>query len=104
MRDGDWKLVRPSIRESMRLTEADLAMDRELKYEQAKHSEITRTPEPDREIPPPPPPQLYNLAHDPLETRDLAAQDPGRTTRMLRALETWFEEVEAERRSIEDVW
>jgi arylsulfatase A len=104
LRDGDWKLVRASIRESMRLTEADLAMDRELKYEPEKHSEIARTPEPEREIPPPPPPQLYNLAHDPLETRDLAAAEPDRTARMLRQLETWFAEVEAERRSIEDVW
>ncbi|MGC9360640.1 MAG: sulfatase-like hydrolase/transferase [Anaerolineae bacterium] len=104
MRDGDWKLVRPRLAASMWLTEADLAMDCELKYEPDKHDEIARTPEPEREIPAPPPPELYNLAHDPMERRNLAKAEPQRTARMLRKLETWFEEVEAERRSIEDVW
>jgi len=104
MRDGDWKLVRPRLAASMWLTEGDLAMDHELKYEQDKHEEIARTPEPEREIPSPLPRQLYNLAHDPLERRDLADAEPERTARMLRQLETWFDEVEAERRSIEDVW
>ena len=104
MRDGDWKLVRPCLAASMWLTEADLTMDRELKYEQDKHDEIARTPEPEREIPAPPPPELYNLAHDPMERRNLAQAEPERTARMLRQLEAWFEEVEAERRSIQDVW
>jgi arylsulfatase A-like enzyme len=104
MREGDWKLVRPAIRESMGLTEADLAMDHELKYERGMHTEIARTPEPAREIPMPPPARLYNLALDPLERRDLAAAEPARAASMLQALETWFEEVEAERRAIDDAW
>jgi hypothetical protein len=48
-------------------------------------------------VPPPPPPELYNIAEDPLEQRNLAAQYPVRVHSMLAALETWFEEVEAER-------
>ncbi len=104
MRDGDWKLVRPAIREAMRVSEPDLAMDRALRYEPGKYTDICRDPEPEREIPPPPPPELYNIAEDPLEQNNLAEVEPDRTRRMLTELETWFEEVEAERRSIDDVW
>jgi len=104
MRDGDWKLVRPSIREAMRVAEPDLVMDRELRYEQDKHTDICRDPEPEREIPEPPPPELYNLAEDPQESKNLAAEEPDRVRKMLRELEEWFEDVEADRRSIDDVW
>jgi len=45
---------------------------------------------------------LYNIDRDPLERHDLAEAQPARTARMLRQLETWFESVEAERRSIRD--
>jgi len=41
---------------------------------------------------------------DPLEETNLAARQPAIAQRMLRDLETWFEEVEQERASIEDVW
>jgi arylsulfatase A len=104
MRDGDWKLVRPSIAEAMKVSQADLAMDHALKYEPDQCTDIARDPEPEREVPPPPPPQLFNLADDPLETEDLAQEEPERVLKMLRELETWFEEVEAERRSIADNW
>ena len=55
------------------------------------------------EVPPPPPPELYNIAADPLEQHNLAERASGdASARMLRELETWFEEVEAERATIHD--
>lgn len=102
MRDGDWKLVRPAIAEAMQVSAEDLAMDRALKYDPKRYTDIVRTPEPPRQVPPPPPPQLFNLANDPLEQTDLAAAEPDRVARMVRELETWFEQVDAERRSIRD--
>ena len=60
--------------------------------------------DPPRDVPPPPPPELYNIAKDPLERENLADREPDRVHRMLLELETWFEEVEAERATIEDRW
>jgi len=100
MRDGPWKLVRPAIKEAMALADGDLAMDIEAKYNPDKFTEIVRSPEPARTIPPPPPAQLFNLSTDPLERDDLAASEPQRAARMEQALATWFEDVERERRRI----
>ena len=102
IRDGPWKLVRPRIDEAMRVSQEDLTMDRALKYEPGRFRDIRRGPEPERQVPPPSPPELYNIEEDPLEQRDLAELHPGRAAKMLRELETWFESVEAERRSIDD--
>jgi hypothetical protein len=61
--------------------------------------------EPDRiPIPAPPQPELYNIANDPCEQNDLAATDPVRVRRMMSSLESWFEDVEADRRSIGGPW
>jgi arylsulfatase A-like enzyme len=102
MRDGGWKLVRPRIKEAMVVSPGDLEMDRALKYEPHKFTDICRDPEPSRQVPPPPPPQLFHIARDPLEAHDLAAEEPGRLARMLSELETWFESVEADRARIDD--
>jgi arylsulfatase A-like enzyme len=102
MRDGDWKLVRPRIQEAMVVSPEDLQIDRALKYQPESIINITRGPEPERTVPSPPPPQLFNLRDDPLEQHDLAEQQPERVNRMLAELETWFAEVEQERRSIRD--
>ena len=102
MRAGDWKLVRPVIKEAMWTSPDEMAMDR--RFEMAPHEleDILRGPEPDRELSPPGAPQLYDLAQDPGEEHDLAAELPDLAHRMLRELETWFEEVEEERTSIEE--
>lgn len=100
MRDGEWKLVRPQIREAMIVSKADLEMDYGLKYEPERYTDICRDPEPERSLPDPPPALLFNLHSDPYEQHDLAAAHPGRVSRMKAELESWFEEVEADRRTI----
>ena len=56
-RDGDWKLVRPALREAMRVAPEDGVMDRRLKYEPEGITDIDRTPEPARTLPEPPAPR-----------------------------------------------
>ena len=65
---------------------------------------VIQEPDPPRQVPAPPPPELYNIAEDPLEKNNVADKQPERVTRMLRELETWFEEVEADRAAIDDKW
>jgi len=102
MRDGPWKLIRPVIGEAMTLTQADMDMDHRLKYEPEGITDISREPEPAREVPPAPPPLLFHLEGDPYEQHDLAAAEPQRVAAMQTALDRWFESVEADRRSIAD--
>ena len=104
IRDGDWKLVRPAIREAMAVPDIQWLPVSMYGPEHFIHNGIFRPPYPPREVPPPPPPELYNIADDPLEQRNLADQYPEQTRKMLRELETWFEDVEAERATIADVW
>jgi hypothetical protein len=61
-------------------------------------------PVPVRTIPAPPEPELYNIKEDPLEKTNLADTYPDQVSRLLVDLENWFEEVEQERATIEDVW
>ena len=104
MRDGDWKLVRPAIREAMQVP--DIQWLRVSMYEPEHFIEngIIQEPDPPREVPRPPPAELYNIREDPLERRNLADEYPERARAMLCALETWFEEVEADRATIDDQW
>ena len=104
MRDGEWKLVRPGVAEAHYLSPEEYALDRATKQDPANRHDICRDPEPEREIPPPPAPELYNIVADPEEQHDLAEREPERTAKMLAELETWFEEVEAERATIDDRW
>ena len=99
MRDGDWKLVRPAIPETMTVDEADRLVDRGLN--QHAHDRVTAIQVPPRAEPvllDVPPPQLFNVADDPFEQHDLAAVHPERVRAMTAALEAWFESVEADRR------
>jgi arylsulfatase A len=108
-RDGDWKLVRPMITgtrfftKEMFVSEADEQLftsfvQADLNHKTDPRSVTRLIPVPHVRYPPPEPVELYNLRNDPNETVDLAAHCPERASRMLRDLETWFEEVEAERR------
>jgi len=104
MRDGDWKLVRPRIAEAMAAPDGHHVRTCMYDYEHFAERGVITDPEPDRDVPPPPPPELYHLAEDPCESENLAAKHPGRVSRMLGELETWFAEVEAERAAIDDGW
>ena len=101
MREGSWKLVRPFMPQAFRIAPEDGEMDRRLKYEPDGISDICRDPEPERSIPDPPPALLFNLDDDPFEECDLATERPEVAARMLRELESWFAEVDGERRAIE---
>ncbi len=113
MRDGDWKLVRPMI-EGTRFFTPELCespedvarttafVEADLKHKEDPAAVQSILPVPRLKKLQPEPPQLYNLAEDPGETNDLAAADPDRVSRMLGALEQWFEEVEAERATIDE--
>ncbi|MBN2307470.1 MAG: sulfatase-like hydrolase/transferase, partial [Candidatus Hydrogenedentes bacterium] len=105
VRDGDWKLVRPAIRETMAAPCCDPWL-RVSMYEPEHFIEngLLDEPEPPRTLSPPGEPELYNIAEDPLEQTNLAAQYPDTARRLLCELETWFEEVEAERATIADAW
>jgi arylsulfatase A-like enzyme len=102
MRDGNWKLVRPAISELMEVSRDDLAMDVDAKYNPQKYREIISSPAPLRSSYSAPEPQLFNLSSDPLERINLAEQYPERVARMTNQLAAWFEEVELERRTIND--
>ncbi|HUA36018.1 MAG TPA: sulfatase-like hydrolase/transferase [Candidatus Binataceae bacterium] len=100
MRDGRWKLVRPAMRELMRVSQADLAMDFDSKYHPDRYPDIVREPEPERTRPAPPPAQLFDIVNDPFERVDLAARESDRVARMTNQLMDWFTDVERERKTI----
>ena len=106
VRDGDWKLVRPCIAESMYIPPYEIPWHHDAMYNHDKYliDGIIREPQPERHMPAAPAPELYNLATDPLEQHNLADSEPEQVGRLLRLLETWFDEVDAERRSLTDVW
>ncbi len=108
MRDGPWKLIRPTIagtrffNKDLYASEEDVAkmqafVEAEFRHKQDPEQVQALIPVPQLRLPPPEPAQLYDLTNDPGEQCDLAARHPERAARMLRQLETWFEEVEAER-------
>ncbi len=98
MRDGDWKLVRPAIPALMQVTEPDRAIDRALNYRQpGRITTVDTSPLPEFDSGPPPEPLLFDLASDPFEQQDRAAEEPERVRRMSDALDRWFESVERDR-------
>ena len=104
MRDGRWKLVLPAIDELLHPSPADLQIDILSKVQPDQHTTLTRDPEPERGTITPPEPQLFDIDADPSEEHDLAAAQPERVQRMGAQLAAWFEDVEADRRTINDVW
>jgi arylsulfatase A len=103
IRDGDWKLVRPAVRELMEVPDIEHLHTSMYHPEVFEERGLLITPV-EREIPPAPAPELYDLAADPLERRDLAAERPEIVRRLVGRLEAWFEDVEADRQSIDDDW
>ena len=78
-----------------------MEVDIQYKYHPDEVTELMSEPDPELIVPPPAELELYNIDDDPLEQNNMASSEPERTSRMLGALETWFEEVEAERRRIQ---
>ena len=101
MRDGPWKLVRPMVPEGLWTSEDDQQMDWNLRHAPERFTGI-QPGEPDRLIPDPADALLYNLDEDPGEQQDLAAREPARIQAMQRALDRWFDDVEADRRRRSD--
>jgi len=93
MRDGDWKLLRPLIKEAMAVSPQDTAHDHAVKYGPENYDDIAREPEVSQSIPDPPPALLFNIADDPFERNDLAARHPQKVAAMEAALERWFVDV-----------
>ncbi|HXW83174.1 MAG TPA: sulfatase-like hydrolase/transferase [Candidatus Binataceae bacterium] len=104
MRDGRWKLVRPWIRERMHMDPLDLQMDDDQRDHPENYSDIRRDPWPEQKRGDAPRAQLFDIVNDPYERDDLAAQQPERVSRMSAELARWFEEVQQERATIDDVW
>lgn len=100
MRDGPWKLYWPRIPEAMVKLQEDNVAVRDL-MSRGHFEMAVRNPPVERTLSPPEEPELYLIADDPRETRDLAAAHPDRLARMRIAAENWFASVEAERRAIE---
>ena len=107
MREGPWKLVRPHLAQppksdaDKRVMERYVELDIKYKYHPDEVTELMSEPDPELITPPPADLELYNIDNDPLEKNNMASSEPERSGRMLGALETWFEGVEAERRRIQ---
>ncbi|MDH7602736.1 MAG: arylsulfatase [Armatimonadota bacterium] len=99
VRMGDWKLVRPAIREAMVVLPEHLELDRRAKYDPDNIQDLCLAYEPSRVIPEPPPPLLFRLDEDPYEQRNLSAEYPDVVDRLSSALDCWFDEVERDRLS-----
>ena len=114
VRDGDWKLIRPMISGTRYYQNPDLFVSDEdavrtaafieadIKHKEDPASLKELLPVPNIKYPDPEKPQLFNLADDPGEQFDVADQYPDVTRKLLIELETWFESVEAERKTIDD--
>lgn len=98
MRDGNWKLVRPALFETLMITSEEHHWDEVAKTDPDAVAHLI-----DAEFPPPPdvtplPLRLYDLDADPREEHDLAAEHPERVRSMEAQLIAWFESVEEDRR------
>lgn len=93
MRAGDWKLLRPVIKEAMEVSPQDTAHDHAIKYVPELYADIVREPAPAPYVPDPPPSLLFNIADDPFEQNDLAEQYPQKVAAMEAELERWFIDV-----------
>lgn len=102
VRDGEWKLVRPWIPAAGEVPDVHWLWVSMYGPEYFIQNGIIRDVDPPREVPEPPIAELYNIVLDPLEQENLAKKYPERIDQLLRKLENWFDEVEAERRTIHE--
>ncbi len=99
MRDGNWKLVRPALPETMTVDEPDRLVDRGLNQRlEGRVTHIVTSPREEPVLADVPAPLLFDVAQDPFEQHDLAAEHPDRVRAMSAALEAWFQSVEDDRR------
>ena len=91
MRDGDWKMVQPEIPGCREMHRSDTERVKRRGGDAVDDEGIT--PPPDRALGSIMPPQLYNLALDPGESKDLAREDPTRAAKMAKQLERWYDDV-----------
>ena len=99
MRDGPWKLYWPRIPEAMVKLQEDNVAVRDLMSR--GHSDMpVCSPPVERALSEPGEPELYHIAEDPCEARNLADARPDRVASMRVAAENWFASVETERRAI----
>jgi arylsulfatase A len=96
MRDGKWKLVKPALGATMRVTPSDLALDIDVKNRPEAYPAILDEPLPEAAIEEVvPPSQLFDIEADPAEEHDLATGELARVQRMEASLLAWFEDVTA---------
>ena len=93
IRDGDWKLVRPYVKEAFKVPDIKWLHVSMFEPEYFLENGIIDEPAPDLDLPPPRPVELYNLKADPLEEHNLAATNPKKVARLEAELNKWFEDV-----------
>lgn len=114
VREGDWKLVRPMITGTRYYQNPDLFVSEEdaarttafiaadIKHKEDPTSVTELLPIPKIKYPAAEEPELFNLADDPGEQNNVAREHPDITRRLLDELQTWFDNVEADRQTIND--
>lgn len=103
MRDGPWKLVWPSIPEAMVRAPLDDVWYHGMFSAPHFETAVNRSPVV-RHLSEPGVPALFDIEDDPAESKNLIRLYPQRASDMRRELEQWFEAVNAERRTLPDVW
>jgi arylsulfatase A len=98
MREEDWKLYWPRIAEAMLKEKADSEAYRE-NFRGPHRLMPVDNPPVDRRVPEPHAPELYDIACDPGEADNVAAEHADDVARLVRAAEAWFDDVEGERRA-----
>jgi arylsulfatase A len=97
VRSGDWKLIYPEIPEAMKVHDVEWLQVSMYEPEYFEENGIILDPDPHRTLSPPAQPQLFNIAEDPLELTDRAADNPEIVRRLREKIENWFDDVENDR-------
>lgn len=101
VRDGRWKLLYPAIDRVLEIRPEDPQQERVMRTDPDAYETppwLTLPTYPDDLLTPDP--ALFDVVSDPSESIDLAGDNPETVRRLSSELETWFDEVEAERRIV----